>query len=82
MGRTLIFMRVVSLQGVNMSGGFSFAFEPKHEFALIDEYRRAMFSAPAALQDRRRTAYYLGLKRRFGMPGGYAEIEPSTESHQ
>ena len=75
-GKALLFTRVVSSRGLHMTGGFSFVFEPKHEFALIDGYRRAMWSVPLARQDQRRTSYFLGLNRKFGLEQAYADVAP------
>ncbi len=81
-GRALLYTRVVSLQGLHMTGGFAFVFDPKHEFALIDGYRRAMWSIPAARQDRQRTGYFLGLNRGLGLPQAYADVVPAARPGQ
>ncbi|MDO8538845.1 MAG: hypothetical protein Q7S40_00280 [Opitutaceae bacterium] len=76
--RRLLFIRLISVHGLHMTSGFSFTFDPRHEFALIDEYRRALWSAPAQHQAHRRMVYYLGLKRRIGLPQAYADVVPSV----
>jgi hypothetical protein len=77
-GKVLLFTRVVSLHGLHMTGGFSFVFETKHEFALVDGYHRAMWSVPPTRQDRRRTHWFLGFNRRFGLGQAYADVVPSA----
>jgi len=76
MGKCLIYTRVFSLRGLHMTGGFSFIFDPKSEFALTDGYRREMWSVSASLQERRRTAYFLGCDRKSGLAQAYADVVP------
>lgn len=78
--KLVMFTRVISLHGLNMTGGYSFIFEPKHEFALVDGYRRAMWSVPSAKHDQRRTAYFLDLHRKFGVEQVYTDVVPSPGS--
>jgi len=76
LGKCLMFTRVVCLRELNMTGGFSFVFDPKHEFALVDGYRREMWSVAASLQDRRRTAYFLRWHRKSGIAQDYSDVVP------
>lgn len=79
-GRLLLFTRVVSLHGLHITGGFSFVFDPKHESALVEGYRRDMWSVPEPLRTRRRTGYFLALNRKYGLPQDYADVVPSSEA--
>ena len=79
-GKVLLFTRVISLHGLHITGGSSFVFEPKREFALVDGYSRAMWSVPARHRDHRRTSYFLGLNRRFGLAQALADVVPSAPS--
>lgn len=79
LGKVLLFTRVVSLRGLHMTGGFSFAFDQKHEVALIDAYRRAMWSVPEARRAQRNTGHFLGLSRTFGLPQVYEDVVPPLE---
>ena len=74
--RVLMFTRIVSLHGVHMTGGFAVTFDPKYELALVDGYRREMWSVPLPLQAHRRTIYFLRLGRKFGHPSAYADVVP------
>lgn len=76
-GRVLLYTRIVAVNGLNMTGGFSFVFDPKHADTLIDGYGRAMWSVPAAKQASRRTGHFLAHQRRFGLPQVYADVVPS-----
>ncbi len=78
LGKILLFTRVIPLRGLHMTGGFSFVFEMKHESALIDGYRRALWSAPAAHHNHRRTIFFLDRHRRHGLEQAYADIMPPT----
>lgn len=75
-GRVLLFTRVVSLRGLNITGGFSFVFDPKQELALIEGYRRELGTAPKTQADRRRTRHFLRLNSQFGLDQAYPEAVP------
>jgi hypothetical protein len=78
-GRRLMFTRVVSARGLHVTGGFSFIFDGKHESALVDGYRRAMWSVAPQHHDHRRTGYFLALNRKLGLAQRYADVEPPSE---
>ncbi len=76
--KVLLFTRVVSLRGLHLTGGSSFVFDPKHKGAVVDGYRREMWSLPEALRDRRRTGHFLRLNRKCGLPQTYADGVPAA----
>lgn len=76
-GRAFMFTRVLSLHGHHTTGGFSFVFDPRHEFALVDGYRREMWSASASQQPARRTIFFFRLNRKFGLAREYKDVVPA-----
>lgn len=78
LGKILLFTRVIPLRGLHMTGGFSFVFEMKHDSALIDGYRRALWSAPVAHHNHRRTIFFLDRHRRYGLEQAYEDTGPPT----
>lgn len=79
LGKVVFFTRVISLRGLHMTGGFSFVYEAKHALALIDGYRRAIWSAPAARHDHRRTIFFFDRHRRHGLETTYADAVPPAD---
>jgi len=73
-GRALIFTRVMSLHDLDMTGGYSFVFEPKEEFRLVGGYRRLMWKVPPARQSERRLIYFFQMNQRHGLEHGYADV--------
>ena len=78
--KALLFTRVVSLRGLHITGGFSFVFDPKHESQLVDGYRWEMWSVRQSRQDCRRTGFFLGLNRKFGLAQEHADVVPPAGS--
>ncbi len=76
--QTFIFTRAIAHRSIHHTGGFSFLFEEKTGIALVDEYRRAMWSVPAPLRDRRRTGWFLLRNRQHGLPQAGADVVPSS----
>ncbi len=76
--KVFIFTRAIAHHSIHYTGGFSFIFEEKSGTALIDEYRRAMWSVPAPLRDRRRTGWFLHRNRQHGLPQAGADVAPPS----
>ncbi len=77
-GQALLFTRIVSAEGLNFTGGFSFVFEPKHEETILSAYRRSLWPLAAVRHDEHRTGFFLGMHRRFGHQQDFAGVEPAT----
>ncbi len=77
--QTVLYTRIVTLQGLHITGGYSFGFDPKHTASLLEGYERALWSVPAAKRSGRRTGHFLAQQRRFGLPQAYADVVPSGQ---
>ena len=73
LGPALLFTRVLSIRDLNLTGGFSLAFEIGRKTALLDGYKRAMWSIPSAKQAQRRTPYFYAQHLRYGLPQTFGE---------
>jgi hypothetical protein len=75
LGRAFLFTRLIAPRGVPMTTGFGFVFDPRHESALVDGCRRALWSASTLAQrSSRRMAFFFDLNRKIGKPLALEEI--------
>ncbi|HEX9781492.1 MAG TPA: hypothetical protein VGA56_02025 [Opitutaceae bacterium] len=74
-GPAFVFTRVVCACDLHMTGGFGFVFNPRHESALIEGYRRAMWSGSAATRSTRRMRFFFGLSRKIGQQVALEDVE-------
>ena len=77
--KVFMFTRTIAHQSIHHTGGFSFIFDEKVGHALAEEYRRATWSVPTPLRDRRRTGWFLHHNRQHGLPqAGAAVVSPTA----
>jgi hypothetical protein len=76
--KVFMFTRVVTHGEIHCTSGYSFIFEEKVGHALAEEYRRATWSVPAPLRDRRRIGWFLHRNRQHGLPQAGADVVPHS----
>ena len=73
LGPALFFTRVLSLRDLNLTGGFSLAFDLSRKTALLDGYQRAMWSTPRDKQTQHRARHFYAQYLRYGLPQLFGE---------
>ena len=73
LGPALLFTRILSLRDLNLTGGSSLPFAIDRKSALLDGYKRAMWSIPRAKQAQRLTPYFYAQYLRYGLPQAFGE---------
>ena len=68
----LLFLRVVACQGIAMSSGSNFTFQPDQRNRLLEGYARRMETVAASEQSERRFIFFYQQHREFGVKQEFA----------
>jgi hypothetical protein len=78
----LLFFRLLTVRGINMTSGVSFVFLPEHKERLLRDYRERMKTVAAADRAERRFVFFFQKHLQCGEDQAYQDVRPSaaTES--